>query len=88
MFNEGEIAIFRRTGLRPVFFGETLIGSRLPNLTYMLTFDNIEQRDKNWSTFVSDPEWKKLSTTPGYTDAETVSNISNVLLSPAPYSQI
>jgi len=54
----------------------------------MLTFDNIEQRDKNWSTFVSDPEWKKLSTTPGYTDAETVSNISNVLLSPAPYSQI
>ena len=88
MFNEGEIAIFRRTGLRPVFFGETLIGSRLPNLTYMLTFDSIEQRDKNWSTFVSDPEWKKLSTTPGYTDAETVSNISNVLLSPAPYSQI
>jgi len=88
MFNEGEIAIFRRTGLRPVFFGETLIGSRLPNLTYMLTFDNVEQREKNWSAFVADPEWKKLSTTPGYTDVETVSNISNVLLSPAPYSQI
>ena len=88
MFNEGEIAIFRRTGLRPVFFGETLIGRRLPNLTYMLTFDNIEQREKNWSTFVSDPEWKKLSTTPGYTDVETVSNITNVLLTPAPYSQI
>ena len=88
MFNEGEIAIFRRTGLRPVFFGETLIGSRLPNLTYMLTFDSIEQRDRNWSAFVADPEWKKLSATPGYTDAETVSNISNVLLSPAPYSQI
>ena len=51
MFNEGEIAIFRRTGLRPVFFGETLIGSRLPNLTYMLTFDNVEQREKNWSAF-------------------------------------
>ena len=88
MFNEGEIAIFRRTGLRPVFFGETLIGSRLPNLTYMLTFDSIEQRDRNWSAFVADPEWKKLSATPGYTDAETVSNISNVLLSAAPYSQI
>ena len=54
----------------------------------MLTFDNVEQREKNWSAFVADPEWKKLSTTPGYTDVETVSNISNVLLSPAPYSQI
>ena len=36
MFNEGgEIAIFRKTGLRPVFFGETLIGPLMPNLTYM-----------------------------------------------------
>jgi GNAT superfamily N-acetyltransferase len=88
MFNTGEIAIFRRTGLRPVFFGRTLIGSKLPNLTYMLTFDDMATRDKNWATFVADPEWKKLSTAPGYTDGEIVSNISNVLLAPAPYSQI
>ena len=88
MFNNGEIAIFRRTGLRPVFFGRTLIGSKLPNLTYMLTFDDIAARDKNWATFIADPEWKKLSTAPGYTDGEIVSNISNALLAPAPYSQI
>ena len=88
MFNRGEIAIFRRTGLRPVFFGEALVGSRLPNLTYMLTFDDLEQRDKNWATFVADPEWKKLSATPVYTDTEIVSNISNAILTPAAYSQI
>ena len=78
MFNNSEIAIFRRTGLRPVFFGETIFGSKMPNLTYMLTFDNMEQREKNWGTFVADPEWKKLSTTPGYTDVEIVSNITNI----------
>jgi hypothetical protein len=88
MFNIGEIAIFRRTGLTPVFFGEALIGSRLPNLTYMLVFENMAARDKNWSAFGGDPEWKKLSTTPGYTDPEIVSNISNVLLRPTTYSQI
>jgi len=88
MFNNGEIAIFRRTGLKPVFFGETLIGQRLPNLTYMLTFDDMAARDKNWAAFGADPEWKKLSSTPGYTDAEIVSNISNLFLRPAPYSQI
>jgi hypothetical protein len=88
MFNQGEISIFRRTGLRAVFFGETLVGERLPNLTYMLTFENAAQREKNWATFVADPEWKKLSTTPGYTDAEIVSNITNVLLAPAAYSEI
>lgn len=88
MFNRGEIAIFLRTGLRPVFFGESLIGSRLPNLTYMLVFDDLAARDKAWSAFVADPEWKKLSTAPGYTDGEIVSNITNLLLSPAPYSQV
>lgn len=88
MFNNGEIAIFRRTGLKPVFFGETLIGSKMPNLTYMLVFEDMAAREKNWGQFVADPEWKKLSATPGYTDAEIVSNISNVFLRPTPYSQI
>jgi len=88
MFNNGEIAIFRRTGLQPVFFGETLIGAKMPNLTYMLVFESMAAREKNWSAFIADPEWKKLSTTPGYTDTEIVSNISNVFLRPTAYSQI
>jgi hypothetical protein len=88
MFNIGEIAIFRRAGLAPVFFGETIIGPKLPNLTYMLTYENQAAREASWSKFGADPEWKKLSTTPGYTDPEIVSNISNVLLRPASCSQI
>jgi hypothetical protein len=88
MFNIKEIELFRRTGLKPVFFGETLIGPKMPNLTYMLTYDDMQTRDKNWSTFISDPEWKKLSTTPGFTDAEIVTNISSVFLRPTSYSQI
>jgi len=88
MFNTGEIALFRRTGLTPVFFGETLVGSRLPNLTYLLVFDDMPAHDASWKTFVSDPEWKKMSTTPGFTDAEIVSNISNLFLRPTAYSQI
>ncbi len=88
MFNRGEIAIFRRNGVQPVFFGETLIGSRLPNLTYMVAFENQAAHDKNWAAFGADPEWKKLRSAPGYADAEIVSNISNVFLRPASYSQI
>jgi hypothetical protein len=88
MFNLGEIAIFRRNGLTPVFFGETLIGTRLPNLTYMLVYDDMAAHDQCWRKFVSDPDWKKLSKTPGYTDPEIVSHITNFFLKPAPYSQI
>jgi hypothetical protein len=45
-------------------------------------------REKSWGAFVNDPEWKKLRATPGYSDAEIVSNITTVLLRPAAYSQI
>src|SRR6185295_17028502 len=51
MFNTGEIGIFRRCGLQPVFFGETLLGAKMPNLTYMLVFENMAAREKNWATF-------------------------------------
>ena len=88
MFNVGEIAIFRRTGLTPVFFAEGVIGTKLPNLTYLLVFDDMAAREKAWATFVPDPEWKKLSTTPGYTNAEILTNITNVFLRPTGYSQI
>ena len=38
MFDTGELELFRRTGLTPVFFGETHIGPTLPNLIYLLVF--------------------------------------------------
>jgi hypothetical protein len=88
MFNVGEIAIFRRTGLTPVFFAESVIGTKLPSLTYMLVFDDMAAHAKAWATFVPDPEWKKLSTTAGYTNAEILTNITNVFLRPTGYSQI
>jgi hypothetical protein len=88
MFNRGEIAIFRRAGLTPVFFGETLAGDNMPNLTYMLVYEDMAARDKQWGAFAADPEWRKLSTTPGYTDPEIVSSISNTYLRPTNYSQI
>ena len=87
MFNEGgEIAIFKKTGLQPVFFGETLIGPQMPNLTYMLAFENMADRDEKWGIFSGDPDWKKLRADTAYKD--TVSNITDIILRPAPYSQI
>jgi len=86
MFEDGEIGIFRRLGMTPVFFGQTIVGRNLPSLTYMLTFDDLASRDKLWRSFGADPEWQKLRVQPGLSDAETVSNISNAILSPLPFS--
>ena len=89
MFNDvGEISIFKRVGLTPVFFGETLIGELRPNLTYMLTFDDMAEHDKNWKTFIEDPEWNRIKAIPGYEDAKLVSHITRTFLVPAGFSQI
>ncbi len=89
MFNSaGEIDIFRKVGLTPVFFGEALVGPLRPNLTYMLTYDDMAERSKNWKAFGSDPEWKKISSMPEYLDAKIVSHITATFLVPAAFSQI
>jgi NIPSNAP protein len=86
MFNAGEVPIFRRAGLTPVFFGETLVGANMPSLIYMLTFSDISARDAAWTAFGKDPEWKTLSADPQYRD--NVSAISDIILQPTAYSQI
>jgi hypothetical protein len=87
MFNEGgEIALFRRVGINPVFFGQSIAGTLLPNLTYMAGFDSPEAMKSAWDTFLADPQWTALKDDPKYTD--TVSRITNLILRPVAGSQI
>jgi hypothetical protein len=72
--------------MTPVFFGETLVGPKMPSLTYMITFADMASRDRAWSAFSKDPEWKALSADPQYRD--NVSAISDIILQPTSYSQI
>jgi hypothetical protein len=88
MFNQGELAIFRRVGLTPVFFGETVIGGAMPNLTYMLVFPDEASREAAWVRFRDDAEWQKLRAIPEYADKEIVSRITNKILNPTAFSEI
>ena len=45
-------------------------------------------REKAWAAFREDPEWVKLRATPGYTNAEILTNVTSVFLRPTDYSQI
>ena len=88
MFNTAEIAIFRKVGLHPVFFGECLVGTKMPNLTYMLGFESMDEQKANWGKFGASPEWQKLRAIPDYADAKILCGITNLVLKPAEYSQI
>jgi hypothetical protein len=88
MFHSGEFDIFAKAGFQMVFFGDTLIGPRMPSLTYMLSFTDGAELDAKWDVFRNDPSWKKLSADPQFAFEPIVSNITNLLLSPLSASQI
>jgi hypothetical protein len=88
MFHSGEFDIFTKSGFSNVFFADTLIGPRLPQLTYMVSLPDIADIDTRWTAFRADPDWLKLSAQPKYASEAIVSNITNLVLRAAPFSQI
>lgn len=86
MFDDEELPLFEKVGLNPVFFGKIMAGKYMPALMYMLWFNDMEERDKNWKIFVDSAEWKVMAAKPIY--ADTVSKVRKKFLTPTDYSQI
>ena len=55
-----EIKIFHRSGIHPVLYSSTLFGDDMPNLTYVIPFASLADREKAWAAFGGDPEWTKV----------------------------
>ena len=81
-----ELSIFTRLNFNPVFYGEVLFGSKMPNLMYMTSFQNKADRDEHWKAFNTDPQWLKLRALPEYQN--TVSKNEQIFLYPADYSDL
>jgi hypothetical protein len=86
MFNSGEVPLMQESGLSPVFFAQTVVGSQMPNLVYMVSSENTDEHKKHWKTFFDAPVWKKLSGDPQYKD--NVSRVISIFLKRTPASQI
>ena len=86
MFNNGEVPIFLKTGVTPVFIGEAIVGPNRPSLSYLTVYDDDASRLAAWDRFRSDPDWKALSSDPQY--ANTVSKIIKLVMRPTDYSQL
>jgi hypothetical protein len=85
MFNEGgEIALFKRLGFNAIFYAEVIAGSHMPNLMYMTSFENKNERDAHWKTFGENSQWKNLSSLPEY--QHNVSKAEIILTKAALYS--
>jgi NIPSNAP len=55
-----EIRIFHRSGIHPVLYADTISGPDMQNLTYIIPFASLGDREKAWDTFGADSEWVKV----------------------------
>ena len=83
-FRNITLNLFQRHGIKVVGFWEAVIGAS-NTLYYMLAWENMAQREKDWNSFQSDPEWIKARQETEK-DGPIVQRIFNTLLAPTPYS--
>jgi NIPSNAP protein len=85
MFNEGgEIKIFTHINANAVFYADVIAGSHMPNLMYLTSYENMEDRDAHWKSFGDDPDTKKLFAIDEYKN--NVSKADIILMHAASYS--
>jgi hypothetical protein len=87
----GEAESLNKAGLNGVFFAENLIGSgipgsSLPGITYMWAYASLADRQKGEEVWGASPETHAVMGNPKYAGVPSV--ISNIILRPAPYSQL
>lgn len=87
-FSGAEVKIFHRSGIQPIFYADTIFGPDLPNLTYMMPFASLADREKAWDAFGADPEWIKVRAESVAKGGQIVDNNNLSLWRAAPYSPI
>lgn len=76
--------IFERHGIRVVGFWTAMFGTS-NELTYMLAWESLAEREQKWAAFQCDPEW--ISARAASEEAgPIVAKVINTMLEPTPYS--
>ena len=86
-FENETLRIWEKHGIRQAGFWTTLIGKSSQEITYMLAWDSMAEREKRWGAFLADPEWAAV-VAKTEKDGQLVENISSQLLTPAAFSAV
>jgi hypothetical protein len=86
-FKDHTLQLWEKHGIRQAGFWTTVVGKSHLQLTYMLAWDSLAEREKRWGAFVTDPEWIAV-TAETEKDGQLVQNISSELLIPTAFSSV
>ena len=86
-FQNQILKLWDKHGIRQAGFWTTLVGESNQQLTYMLAWESLAEREKRWEAFLADPEWAAVVER-SERDGQLVENISSQLLAPTSFSTV
>jgi hypothetical protein len=86
-FKDHTVPIWQKHGFVPIGFWTTLVGHSSRELTYILAWNSLADREIKWDAFQSDPEWLHVRDE-SEKDGPIVVSISNQILSPTSFSAL
>ena len=81
------LKLWEKHGIKQAGFFTTLVGQSNHELTYMLAWESLAEREKKWTAFMTDPEWI-AARAKTEEDGQIVGNIANQLLMPTAFSAV
>jgi hypothetical protein len=79
------LKLWEKHGIKQAGFFTTLVGESNQELTYILAWESLADREKKWGAFATDPEWLAARANTE-DDGQIVGNIVNQLLVPTAFS--
>jgi hypothetical protein len=86
-FETNTLRIWEKHGIKQAGFWTTVIGESSYDLTYLIAWESLAEREKKWTAFQSDPEWI-AARTESEKDGPILSNVSNAILQPTSFSSV
>jgi hypothetical protein len=86
-FADHTVPIWEKHGIRPLGFWTTLIGESSNELTYILPWASLADREARWTAFQNDLAWHKARDE-SERDGPIVASIKNQLLTPTAVSAL
>ena len=86
-FQNATLALWEKHGIRQAGFFTTLVGPSNNDLTYLIAWDSLADRDTRWNAFMADPDWIKARAD-SEKDGPIVANVESSFLQPTAFSSV
>ena len=86
-FSTITLKLWEKHGIKQAGFWTTLVGESNQDLTYILAWESLADREKKWTAFQSDPEWISARAKTEE-DGQIVGNIVSQILTPTAFSSV